>query len=92
MVEVLTEFQITEAAIRLGYHRNQDSIILNDSLYAATFRKLDITRELFDSNYTYYSEHPEQFEKIYDKVITNLSTRSAELSSNKNKVQAESDK
>lgn len=86
MIEVISEFQVAEATIRLGYHRNPDSLILNDSIYAAMFRKLNISKAMFDSNYTYYSDRPEQLEKIYEKVITGLSTRAAELSANEEKL------
>ena len=78
-VEVLTEFQVAEALVRLGHHRKNDSIYLNDSIYSSVFRKLNISSELFDSNFTYYSERPKQFEKVYEQVITNLSERSAQL-------------
>ena len=77
--EVLTEFQIAESIVRLGHHRSKDSLILNDSVYAAIFRKLSITQADFDSNFQYYSNRPKEFEKIYEQVIDNLSIRSAEI-------------
>lgn len=77
--EVLTEFQQAEAIVRLGYHRTKDSLILNDSIYNAAFRKMNVTKAEFDSNYNYYLKHPKVLEKIYQEVITNLSERSAEL-------------
>lgn len=79
MVEVMTEFQIAEAIVRLGYHRTPDSLIYNDSIYEAVFDKLEITKSQFDTSYNYYSMNPKEFEEIYKQVITNLSTRAAEL-------------
>jgi len=78
-IEVLTEFQMAEAIIRLGYHRTTDSLILNDSIYNAALRKMNTTQADFDSNYNYYLKDPEVLEKMYEQVITNLSERSAEL-------------
>lgn len=79
--ELLTEVQMAEAFIRLGMHREvtKDSIVHNDSIYASVFRKWEISRQDFDSNYHYYLNHPKKFEAIYEKVITNLSERSASI-------------
>ncbi|MEQ8623473.1 MAG: DUF4296 domain-containing protein [Vicingaceae bacterium] len=80
---VLTEVQLAEAAVRLGYHKNNDSLIPNDSVYEAAFRKMNTNRSDFDSNYNYYLNHPEEMEKIYEQVITNLSQRSAAINEKK---------
>jgi len=77
--DVLTEVQLAEGIVRLGYHRSSDSAYLNDSIYSAVFRKMEVNQAEFDSNYNYLLKHPERLEKIYENVITNLSTRSAEL-------------
>ena len=76
-VEILTDFQKAESIIRLGYHRYQDSVIPNDSVYNAVFRKYNITKADFDTNYNYYANQPEVFEEMYDEVIVNLSESSA---------------
>ncbi|MBL4707685.1 MAG: DUF4296 domain-containing protein [Flavobacteriales bacterium] len=78
-VELLTEFQEAEAIVRLGFNRTTDSLIPNDSIYAAFFRGRKISAAVFDSNFNYYSNRPKEFEKMFEQVITNLSTRSAEL-------------
>ena len=66
MVEVLTEFQISEAIVRLGYHRTKDSIIYNDTIYSSVFRKLNIDRSQYDSSFTYYSQSTsEEFEEDF---------------------------
>ena len=81
--EVLTDFQTAEAIVRLGYNRTKDSLTYNDSIYSAVFRKHDISKYEFDSNYTYYSNQPKVFEAIYEEVITKLSERSAEIQGSK---------
>jgi hypothetical protein len=78
-VEVLTDFQMAEGIVRLGYNRTKDSLTYNDSVYFAVFRKYGISEAIFDSNFTYYSNKPEEFEEIFENVITNLSTKSAEI-------------
>ena len=88
-IEVLTEFQLAEAVIRLGYHRGEDSIYHNDSVFNAMFRKFEVSAEEFDSNYSYYLNDPESFTKIYEQVITNLSLRAAELEKETEKPKAQ---
>lgn len=78
-VEVLTEFQKAESLVRLGYHKYPDKIYSNDSIYEAFFERMEISGEDLDSNYRYYLRDPEKMEKIYDRVITNLSQQAAEL-------------
>lgn len=84
-VEVLTEFQITESIVRLGFYKNQDSVYLKDSVYQAMFNKLEITRNEFDTNFSYYLKDPKLMEGIYDKVMVNLSERSAEIKGDQEK-------
>lgn len=71
--EAMVKVQITEAMLRLGYHRIQDSLILGDSLYAATYRQFGSNSEEFQRNLEYYAEDPVVMEKIYEEVITRLS-------------------
>jgi hypothetical protein len=80
-IEVLTEFQLAEAIVRLGYHRDKDSLVINDSLYNAVFRKMNVSRAAFDSNYNYYLNDPKKMESIYEELITRLSAASAEVES-----------
>ncbi len=76
-VEVLTEFQVTESLVRLGFYKNSDSLFLKDSIYQSLFNKMEINREEFDSNFNYYMKDPKMMEEFYDKVMVNLSERSA---------------
>ena len=78
-IEVLTEFQITEGIIRLGYHRFPDSTYSTDSIYAAMYQDLGISEAEFDSNYHYYLQDTEKMAKIYEQVITRISERAAEV-------------
>lgn len=82
-IEVLTEFQLAESMVRLGYHRFKDSLYVNDSIYKSVFKKMGVEESKFDSNYVYYLQKPKKMEEIYEKVITRLSQRSAELEQKK---------
>lgn len=89
-IEVLTEFQMAEAIVRLGYHRNSDSMYFNDSVFNAAFRKAGVNQVQFDSNYNYHLKNPEKMEEIYLKVITRLNTRMAEFEGKAPAAQADS--
>ncbi len=86
-VEVLTDVQMAEAIVRLGYNRLPDSLYLNDSIYSSAFDLNEVTKAEFDSNLNYYLDQPEQLEKMYDQVIVNLSTRLAEEKAMQPKLQ-----
>lgn len=75
----LVEVQITEAYIRLGYNRSQESFRHKDSLFQSTFRKLETNKGEFEKNFDYYSNHPKLMDKIYEEVIERLSERQAEI-------------
>lgn len=89
-IEVLTDFQEAEAIVRLGYGRWPDSLIANDSLFSSVFRKYEMTKVEFDSNFDYYSDRPEVFEKMFEEVITNLSERSARVMESKKTLSVDS--
>lgn len=79
MVEVLTAFQRTEAFVRLDYNTKADSSYVADSLFNETFNRLGTNRAEYDSNYSYYLNHPKALEKVYEKVIINLNEASGKL-------------
>ncbi len=82
-VEVLTQMQLAESVIRLGYHRTPDSLYSNDSIYSAALRSVNTNQEEYEQNMDYYLDHPKELEEIYDEVMVNLSTKSAELKGKK---------
>lgn len=77
--EVLVQFQLAEAVVRLGYHRKVDSTFANDSIYLAAFRDAGVSKEQFEANMEYYLERPKQMSKIYDLTLQKLSEESARI-------------
>ena len=45
----------------------------------AVFQKFETNRAEYDSNYSYYLNHPKELEKVYEQVIINLNEASGEL-------------
>lgn len=85
-VEVLTDIQKAESIVRLGYTRSADSSYVNDSVYAAVFRKQGVSRADFDSSMNHYLNNLDQMEGIYDQVLENISKESAELKAKRKNV------
>ena len=49
------------------------------ALYGAVFSKYDVTRAMFDSTMSFYTEHPDDFQKVYNKVTAKLKRMEDEL-------------
>ena len=49
------------------------------TLYGSVFNKYGVTRTMFDSTMSFYSEHPDDFQKIYNKVTAKLKRMEDEL-------------
>lgn len=81
--KVLSKFQLAEAIVRLGYHREVDSTFANDSIYNSAFREAGVTKEQFKTNMEYYLERPEELSKVYDLTLEILSEESAHLKEKK---------
>lgn len=49
-------------------------------LYRSIFDKYGYSKELFDTTMAYYTRHPDAFDKVYDRVIANLTKMEDEVS------------
>ena len=70
----MTDVQIAESYIKLKFAVKNDTIRTTDSIYAAIYRKHQISPEVYDTSFQFYSKHPEIFQVIYEKAINNLGT------------------
>ena len=50
-----------------------------DHIWDAVFQKFETNLAEYDSNYSYYLNHPKELEKVYEQVIINLNEASGEL-------------
>lgn len=77
MVSLITEIELTQAFIKL---RTTESDSLNQAvLFQTVFDQLNVTQEEFNESLDFYSEHPQQLEDIYNKVIVSLSEKQASV-------------
>jgi len=75
MVKLLVEVHIVEALVE--ERRNSGNLRPGEIklFYDQLFAKYKINPELFYKNINYYLERPQEFLKIYEKVITELSKK-----------------
>ena len=79
MVAILTDVQLIEGAITKKLIDEKEGKKHVKEVYAATFEKHNITKEVFDESMEYYQKDTEKLEKIYDEVLNELSKKKAEL-------------
>lgn len=81
MAKVLVDINLTEATLRVG---NDSLVRITDTTsmrnrYADIFRKNDVDPDDFNASLIYYLKHIDELDKIYNDVITQLSTLEATL-------------
>ena len=79
MIDIMTDVQIIEADInyqktkeREAEEAPKDYKGLTQSYYDQLFEHYGITDSIFSQNMRYYTEHPDQLEKIMDSVTQRL--------------------
>lgn len=79
MVAVMIDIQLADAAVNLSNYGQTNFPNDKEKLFQSIYLKHAINKKIFDASFAYYTAHPEEFEKIYDDVITGLSSKQAEL-------------
>ena len=72
MVLILTDLHLVEGA-RSGQRIMGDSLRAPDRYYQALWKKYDISKARYDSNFYYYSRQAPQMNELYAKVLKRLS-------------------
>lgn len=80
LINILTDIQLAEAVITFSKQRkiaNKQS--LNDSVYNVILEHYNLTAEQLNANLNYYNHDPKNMQRIYDEVLSNLSTMQSEI-------------
>ncbi|MBI2966385.1 MAG: DUF4296 domain-containing protein [Bacteroidetes bacterium] len=77
MVKIFTDVQIGEAHIQIR-GLPADTIAL---LYQSILAQYGVSQDEFRKSFTFYTEHPDILEKVYEEVLNELSKRHAEMQS-----------
>jgi len=82
---ILADMHVFEAANALGHLDSSLTGYNAISYQLGIYKKYHITKGQFDSSYAFYSERPDLFTEVYEKVMSNLSQRQALLSKKSSK-------
>jgi hypothetical protein len=80
MILILADVHLVEAALLLEQNEGLESKDKASAYYQGIFHKYRISHERFDQNLTFYRENPENFAKMYEKVIELLESRQKAMS------------
>jgi Domain of unknown function (DUF4296) len=75
MIMILADVHVAEAALMLERNEGLESKDKPGKYYQGIFKKYGISHERYDQNLTVYRENPENFAKMYEKVIELLEIR-----------------
>ena len=84
-VSVLVDIHLADGiAVENMSPANKKALLDSASLYGSVFNKYGVTRPMFDSTISFYSEHPDDFQKVYNKVTAKLKRLEDELNARQN--------
>lgn len=75
MIRVLVDVQLVEAALNLQKNRGENISHITGNYYQWLFRKYHISDQRFRDNLKYYRSDPENFSKMYEEVLKNLTDK-----------------
>lgn len=75
MILIMSDVHIIEAALLLERNEGREPQEKAGYYYQCIFNKYHISQGRYDQNLLYYRQNPENFEKMYEKVIDILETR-----------------
>lgn len=77
---ILADIHIADAVAETKAQGGGNENLLTQEYYAQIFKNRGITREEFNRSYTFYQHTPVLIDKLYEDVLTELSTRNAHVS------------
>ena len=83
-IEVYTEVMLIEAAFKQKMYKTEDPKIWITKQYAGLFQRENISSEVYDASFDWYSSHPEVLLDIYSEVIENLGKLEAKQNAESN--------
>ena len=81
-VDVLADIHLADAIAVDNLNTPVDFRLDSAALYTSVFRKHHVTRAMFDSTMLYYTTKPDEFQRIYDRVLARLKMMEEELKRN----------
>lgn len=72
LINVIVDMHLGDAILMEPSFQAKQVVINKQEYYSSILKKHSLTNEKFQKNMDYYSQNPEEFEKIYESVIENI--------------------
>lgn len=73
LIQVIVDMHIADAILIEPSVQQKQMVINKNKFYNTILNKHSLTSEEFQKNLNFYSDNPEKFDKIYERVIEELS-------------------
>ncbi len=83
MVPLLVEMHKADAEKQVNRMYYPDSTRMDTVNYNTIFSNHGVSRTVYDSSMSFYTKHPELFDKIYDRVMESLNQEKIEKETSK---------
>jgi len=78
MVQILSDANILQASAQLGYSESDKDTSIQMA-YQSLWKKHNLTENSYSQNMRFYCDHPKLLDSVYERVLSNLNRRKAEL-------------
>jgi hypothetical protein len=75
MIRVLADVHLVEASLNFQKNRRENIPLLTHDYYQWLYRKYHMSAKRFRDNLSYYKTDPENFSKMYEEVVKNLTDK-----------------
>lgn len=72
MIQIIVDMHIADAILIEPSVQQKQLVISNKKFYTSVLTKHHLTKEEFQNNIDFYSDDPEKFDLIYERVIEEL--------------------
>ena len=83
MILILADVHVIEGALLLDRNRGVSSRHRLDFYYTGIFRKYHISPERYDQNFMHYRQNPDNYSRMYEKVIALIEARQKKITGKK---------
>ena len=81
LINILTDLQLVQAAMKYKENSGQEIGNLNLEYHQKIFDKYGVSKEELQKNIDFYKLNIQEYDKIYEEVIENLSRMESEIKS-----------
>jgi hypothetical protein len=78
MIEILSDVHLLQASAQLGYSQNTKDTTIQLA-YQSLWKKHNLTESSYNEDMQFYCDHPRLLDSVYEKVLSNLNRKKAEL-------------